>query len=60
MPRTTVLRISNIEFNGSKTKLRPIFESCGKVACIAKRNRSMADVHFKLEEWPNMLKIINK
>ncbi|KAM7485372.1 hypothetical protein LguiA_001381 [Lonicera macranthoides] len=60
VPRTTVLRISNIDITGSLMKLNPIIESCGRARTLKMRHKSMADVHFKVEEWPNMLKILNK
>ncbi|KAM7278781.1 hypothetical protein ACFE04_005915 [Oxalis oulophora] len=64
-PRTTVLRISNYDLEGSSNsnrKLKNIQDICsdyGQVKRVAPRARGVADVHYKLAEWPNMLNILN-
>lgn len=56
-PRTTVVRISNI--NSRDPTIRTICNSYGEVKNILKRRKDIVDVHFKLCEWPNMLRILN-
>ncbi|XP_039014328.1 uncharacterized protein LOC120144261 [Hibiscus syriacus] len=55
-PMTTMVRISNINFN---SKFQKICNSYAKVKCTMKRITGVVDVHFKLAEWPNMLNIVN-
>ncbi|KAK6929756.1 hypothetical protein RJ641_003850 [Dillenia turbinata] len=60
-PRTTVVRISNI--NKKSSQVLSICKSCGKVNQMQFRlngPNAIADVHFSIEEWPNMLNILNK
>ncbi|KAJ0970460.1 hypothetical protein J5N97_023337 [Dioscorea zingiberensis] len=59
-PRTTVIRISNVNPVSGATKVHSICNSFGEVKRVATRYIDTFDVHFKLSEWPNMLKIINR
>ncbi|KAL6954949.1 hypothetical protein U1Q18_044391 [Sarracenia purpurea var. burkii] len=58
-PRTTVLRISNLYYPQVKGNFASICNSYGKVKSVVVRSKVIVDVHFKLAEWPNMLKILN-
>ena len=61
VPRTTVVRIMNVNFE-TLGKFGDICKSYGKVRRIVDRHTSffVKDVHFKLSEWPNMCKILNR
>ncbi|KAH7662708.1 RNA recognition motif domain-containing protein [Dioscorea alata] len=59
-PRTTIIRISNVNPASGATKVHSICESYGKVKKVTGRYIDTFDIHFKLSEWPNMLKIINR
>jgi hypothetical protein len=59
-PRTTVVRLSNIaNFHQIAQKLKPTCESFGRVAAFKIRHNSVLDIYFMLNEWPNMLNIVN-
>ncbi|XP_028103538.1 uncharacterized protein LOC114302679 isoform X3 [Camellia sinensis] len=60
VPRTTVVRISNLYSAEAKKKLFSICRSYGKVKVVVFRHKEIRDVHFMLSEWPNMLKILNR
>ncbi|EYU32569.1 hypothetical protein ABFS82_14G026900 [Erythranthe guttata] len=58
-PRTTVVRI----IGRNQSKMKNILAECrllGKVGASFSRTPGVLDVHFELDEWPNMLKIINR
>ncbi|KAL0433259.1 UNVERIFIED_CONTAM: hypothetical protein Slati_2660200 [Sesamum latifolium] len=58
-PRTTVVRISNIE----SLKTSNILSECksmGEIIGVHNRAPDILDVHFGLAEWSNMLKILNR
>ncbi|KAL8491067.1 hypothetical protein ACS0TY_022911 [Phlomoides rotata] len=57
-PRTTVVRIST-KHNINQKEARSICRSLGDVNIVKLRCPSTLDVHFKLTEWPNMVKILN-
>ncbi|KAM0932245.1 putative RNA recognition motif domain, nucleotide-binding alpha-beta plait domain superfamily [Dioscorea sansibarensis] len=59
-PRTTIIRISNVNPVSGAIKVHSICDSFGQVKRVAGRYIDTFDVHFKLSEWPNMLKIINR
>ena len=59
VPRTTAVRISNLTVEEVKGKLKTICDTYGEVMHIVVRSKDVVDVHFKLAEWPNMLKILN-
>ncbi|GFY81705.1 hypothetical protein Acr_01g0015130 [Actinidia rufa] len=59
VPRTTAVRISNLNVEEVKGKLKTICDTYGEVMRIVVRSKDIVDVHFKLAEWPNMLKILN-
>ncbi|KAL6292258.1 hypothetical protein ACE6H2_000400 [Prunus campanulata] len=59
VPRTTVIRISNIGETVSKKRFKSICKSHGQVKHMKGRGRDIVDVHFMLGEWPNMLTILN-
>ncbi|KAL2242619.1 UNVERIFIED_CONTAM: hypothetical protein Sindi_0379900 [Sesamum indicum] len=58
-PRTTVVRISNIE----SLKISNILSTCksmGEIISVLNRAADILDVRFGLAEWPNMLNILNR
>ncbi|XP_009102625.1 uncharacterized protein LOC103828748 [Brassica rapa] len=58
IPRTTVARISNL--SGSMTgDLRKLCMPYGQIKQMFHRGKGVADVHFDISEWPNMLTILN-
>lgn len=57
-PRTTVVRISTV-VNQHIKEIKSICQLLGNVNLIKRRSSSTLDVHFKLAEWPNMVKILN-
>ncbi|XP_039137994.1 uncharacterized protein LOC120275472 [Dioscorea cayenensis subsp. rotundata] len=59
-PKTTIIRISNVNPVSGATKVHSICDSFGKVKKVTGRYIDTFDIHFKLSEWSNMLKIINR
>ncbi|CDO99252.1 unnamed protein product [Coffea canephora] len=58
-PRTTVVRVLyNQSVKGSK--IIQVCNSLGKTRFVRMRSPGIMDIHFKLAEWPNMLKILNR
>ncbi|CAK7327276.1 unnamed protein product [Dovyalis caffra] len=57
-PRTTVVRILNINPQCQNNVLS-VCKSFGKPMRMKFRDESMVDVYFKIDEWPNMLNILN-
>ncbi|CAN6871988.1 hypothetical protein Bca4012_076666 [Brassica carinata] len=58
IPRTTVARISNL--SGLMTgDLRKLCVPYGQIKQMFHRGKGVADVHFDISEWPNMLTILN-
>ncbi|KAJ4894381.1 RNA-binding (RRM/RBD/RNP motifs) family protein [Raphanus sativus] len=58
IPRTTVARISNLA--GLMTSdLRKLCVPYGQIKQMFHRGKDVADVHFDVSEWPNMLTILN-
>ncbi|CAN7127123.1 unnamed protein product [Brassica rapa subsp. narinosa] len=58
IPRTTVARISNL--SGLMTgDLRKLCMPYGQIKQMFHRGKGVADVHFDISEWPNMLTILN-
>lgn len=59
IPRTTVARISNLA--GLMTSdLRKLCVPYGQIRQMFHRGKDVADVHFDVSEWPNMLTILNR
>ncbi|KAH6834648.1 hypothetical protein C2S53_009185 [Perilla frutescens var. hirtella] len=58
-PRTTAVRISSTESLKLNDALS-ICKSLGDINSSLPRASNMLDVYFKLAEWPNMLKILNR
>lgn len=58
-PRTTAVRISS---RGSfeKKDVVSLCKSLGNISSSKVRASNVLDVEFKLAEWPNMLKILNR
>nr|XP_010906789.1 uncharacterized protein LOC105033614 [Elaeis guineensis] len=59
-PKTTVVRISRVNSHTGITRIQNICESYGQVKRIIGRDVDTFDVHFKLSEYGNMLKILNR
>ncbi|KAG6759223.1 hypothetical protein POTOM_035695 [Populus tomentosa] len=57
-PRTTVVRILNINPQ-CRSNVLTICKSFGKLWRMKLRRDTIADVYFKIDEWPNMLNILN-
>lgn len=57
-PRTTVVRILHHSIEGNK--VIQVCKSLGKIRSFSMRQPDAIDVHFKLAEWPNMIKILNR
>ncbi|KAJ6721732.1 hypothetical protein OIU85_024791 [Salix viminalis] len=57
-PRTTVVRILNINPQ-CRSNVPTICKSFGKLWRMKLRHENIADVYFKIDEWPNMLNILN-
>lgn len=59
IPRTTVARISNLSglMTGDLPKLCVPY---GQIKQMFHRGKGVADVHFDISEWPNMLTILNR
>lgn len=65
VPRTTVIRITNIDDTAFSSKLVPgkitsICSSYGELYKQKLRGKAILDVYFKLAEWPNILSILNR
>lgn len=58
-PRTTVVRILNINPQ-CRSNVLTICKSFGKLWRMKLRRDTIADVYFKIDEWPNMLNILNR
>ncbi|OVA03861.1 RNA recognition motif domain [Macleaya cordata] len=58
VPITTVIRISNVLISKG-TNVRTTCSLHGQVKRVLERGSDTVDVHFKLAEWPNMVKILN-
>ncbi|XP_008802180.2 uncharacterized protein LOC103716090 [Phoenix dactylifera] len=59
-PKTTVVRISRVNPLSGITRIQNICESYGQVKRIIGRDIDTFDVHFKLSEYGNMVKILNR
>lgn len=60
-PKTTVVRISRVNpLISGITSIQNICESYGQVKRIIGRDIDTFDVHFKLSEYSNMVKILNR
>ncbi|XP_059650858.1 uncharacterized protein LOC132296876 [Cornus florida] len=59
-PITTVVRISNLNLPEASKKVNSICKAYGQVKCVVHRSADTIDVHFRLAEWPNMVKILNR
>ncbi|KAF9673577.1 hypothetical protein SADUNF_Sadunf10G0038700 [Salix dunnii] len=57
-PRTTVVRILNINPQ-YRSNVPTICKTFGKLWRMKLRHENIADVYFKINEWPNMLNILN-
>ncbi|KAM5553201.1 hypothetical protein ABKV19_025429 [Rosa sericea] len=65
VPRTTVIRITNIDDTAFSSKLvtgkiTSICSSYGELYKQKLRGKAILDVYFKLAEWPNILSILNR
>ncbi|XP_042062170.1 uncharacterized protein LOC121806255 isoform X1 [Salvia splendens] len=58
-PRTTAVRITSSRFHLSGGDVTQICRSLGDVSASFSRDVNVLDVHFKVSEWPNMVKILN-
>ena len=56
-PKTTVVRISNVNPLCKRAKIRSICGSNGQVKRQVKRDGNIFGVHFSSSEWTNMVKI---
>lgn len=58
-PRTTAVRITSSRFPLVGDVVQ-ICRSLGDVSASFSRDPNVLDVHFKVSEWPNMVKILNR
>ncbi|KAL1561715.1 hypothetical protein AAHA92_04384 [Salvia divinorum] len=58
-PRTTAVRITSSSFPLVEGDVVQICRSLGDVRASSSRAANVLDVHFKVSEWPNMVKILN-
>ncbi|XP_010488394.1 PREDICTED: uncharacterized protein LOC104766250 isoform X2 [Camelina sativa] len=58
IPRTTVARISNLSESAGRN-VRALCSPYGQIKLVYMKGYDIADVHFDVSEWPNMLTILN-
>ncbi|XP_010466671.1 PREDICTED: uncharacterized protein LOC104746834 isoform X2 [Camelina sativa] len=58
IPRTTVARISNLSESAGRN-VRALCSPYGQIKQVYMKGYDIADVHFDISDWPNMLTILN-